>query len=115
MILHIHTAVVQRVVVPDSCVHVALHVVNGLVLRVGVGNINFITVAIFSLPIPAPGVCSVDVVDVALFQIFAAGAGEVFAQSMAMMPAHVGNADHSKSHGNCGQAQEDIEIIRFST
>ena len=79
------------------------------------GNINFITVAIFSLPIPAPGVCSIYVIDVALFQIFAAGAGEVFAQSMAMLPTHVDNAHQSKSHRYCGKAQEDIEIIRFST
>ena len=101
--------------ISDPVVQVGLHIVIRLVLRVRVGNINFITVTIFSLPIPAPGVCSVDVVDVALFQIFAAGAGEVFAQSMAMLPAHVGKADQSKSHGNCGESQEDIEIIKFST
>ena len=79
--------------ISDSGVQIGLHIVIRLILRVGVGNINFVTVAIFSLPVPAPGVCSVDVVDVPLLQIFAAGAGEVFAQSMAMMPAHVGNAD----------------------
>ena len=101
--------------ISDSGVQFGLHIVIRLILRVGVGNINFITVAIFSLPVPAPGVSSVDVVDVALFQIFAAGAGEVFAQSMAMLPTHVGNADQSKDHRNCGKAQEDIEIIRFST
>ena len=97
--------------ISDSGVQFSLHIVIRLILRVGVGNINFVTVAIFSLPVPAPGVCSVDVVDVGLLQIFAAGAGEVFAQSMAMMPAHVGNADQSKDHRNCGKAQEDIKII----
>ena len=101
--------------ISDSGVQFGLHIVIRLILRVGVGNINFITVTIFSLPIPAPGVCAVDVVDIALFQIFAAGAGEVFAQSMAMMPAHVGNANQSKSHRNCSKAKEDIEIIRFSS
>ena len=115
MILHIHTAVVQRVVVPDSCVHVALHIVNGLVLRVGVGNINFVTITIVSLPVPASSVGSVDVVDVALLQIFAASAGAVFAQSMAMLPAHVGKADQGKSHRYCGKAQEDVEISRIGT
>ena len=79
--------------ISDSGVQIGLHIVIRLILRVGVGNINFITVAIFSLPIPAPGVRSVDVVDVALLQIFAASAGAVFAQSMAMLPAHVDKAD----------------------
>ena len=65
--------------ISDSGVQFGLHIVIRLILRVGVGNINFITVTIFSLPIPAPGVCAVDVVDVALFQIFAAGACTVFA------------------------------------
>ena len=97
--------------ISDSGVQFGLHIVIRLILRVGVGNIIFITVAIFSLPIPAPGVCAIDVVDVALFKIFAASAGEVLAQSMAMLPTHVGKADQSKDHGNCGKAQEDVEII----
>ena len=101
--------------ISDSGVQFGLHIVIRLILRVGVGNINFITVAIFSLPIPAPGVCSVDVVDVALFQVLAAGAGAVFAHSMAMLPAHVGKADQGKSHRYCGKAQEDVEISRIGT
>ena len=101
--------------ISDSSVQVSLPIVIRLVLRVGVGNINFITVAIFSLPIPAPGVCSVDVVDVALLQVLAAGAGAVFAYSMAMLPAHVGKADQGKSHRYCGKAQEDVEISRIGT
>ena len=82
----------------DSSVQVSFPTVIRLVLRVGVGNINFITVAIFSLTIPPPGVRSVDVVHVALLQVFAAGAGEVFAQKMAVLPAHVGKADKKESH-----------------
>ena len=79
------------------------------------GNINLITITIISLSIPTSGICSINIVHIALFQIFAAGAGAVLAQSMAMLPAHVGKADQSKDHRNCGKAQEDIEIIRFST
>ena len=89
--------------ISDSGVQIGLHIVIRLILRVGVGNINFITVTVFSLPIPAPGVCSVDVVDVALFQVVAAGAGAVLASSMAMLPTHVGKADQGKSHRNCGK------------
>ena len=100
--------------VSDPVVQVSLHIVIRLVLRVGVGNINFITVAIFSLPIPAPGVRSVDVVDVALLQVFAAGAREVFLQKMAMMPAHVGETDQSEDHRDCCEAQEDVESTRRS-
>ena len=101
--------------VSDPVVQVSLDIVIRLVLRVGVGNINFITVTILSLPVPASCIRSVDVVDVALLQIFAASAGAVFAQSMAMMPAHVGNADQGKSHRYCGKAQEDVEIRRIGT
>ena len=101
--------------ISDSGVQFGLHIVIRLILRVGVGNINFITVTIFSLPIPAPGVCSVDVVDVALFQVVAAGAGAALAHAMAMLPADVGNADQSHDHWNCGKAQEDVEISRIGT
>ena len=98
---------------PDSGVQFGLHIVIRLILRVGVGNINFITVAIFSLPIPAPDVCSVDVVDVALLQIFATGTGAVFFQKMAALPAHVHNADQSEDHRDCGKAQKDMECVGF--
>ena len=70
---------VHRVLISDPVVQVGLHIVIRLVLRVGVGNINFVTITIVSLPVPASSVGSVDVVDVALFEIFAAGACTVFA------------------------------------
>ena len=62
---------ILRVAVSDSVVQVGLHIVIGLVLRVRVGDVNFITIAIFTLTVPPPGVRSVDVVHVALLQVFA--------------------------------------------
>ena len=106
---------IQRILVSDPVVQVGLDIVIRLVLRVGVGNINFITVTVFSLSVPPPSIRSVDVVDVALLQVLAAGAGAVLAYSMAMLPAHVGNADQGKSHRYCGKAQEDVEISRIGT
>ena len=84
--------------ISDSGVQSGLHIVIRLVLRVRVGNINFITISSLPLPIPASSVGSVDVVDVALLQVFAAGAREVFFQKMAMMPAHVSKTDQSEDH-----------------
>ena len=69
----------QRILVSDRVVQVGLDIVIRLVLRVGVRDINFVTITIVSLPVPASSVGSVDVVDVALFEIFAAGACTVFA------------------------------------
>ena len=89
---------ILRVAVSDSVVQVGLHIVIGLVLRVHVGDINFITVSIFSLPVPPSCVRSIDVVHVALLQVFAAGTGEVFLQKMAALPAHVGKTDQSEDH-----------------
>ena len=66
--------------ISDSGVQFGLHIVIRLILRVGVGNINFITITIVSLPVPASCIRSVDVVDVALLQVFAAGARAVFLQ-----------------------------------
>ena len=100
--------------ISDSGVQFGLHIVIRLILRVGVGNINFITITIVSLPVPASCIRSVDVVDVALLQVFAAGACEVFAQTMAALPTHVHNPDQSKSHRDCGEAQEDAESVGFS-
>ena len=84
--------------ISDPVVQVGLNIVIRLVLRVRVGNINFITVTVFSLSVPASCIRSVDVVHVALLQVFAAGAREVFAQKMAVLPAHVGKADKKESH-----------------
>ena len=84
--------------VSDPVVQVGLDIVIRLVLRVGVGNINFITVTIFPLSVPPPAVHSVDVVNVALLQIFATGTGEVFFQKMAALPAHVSKTDQSEDH-----------------
>ena len=78
------------------------------------GNINSITITVFSLPIPPSGIRSVDVIDVPLLQIFAAGARAVFAEKMAMLPAHVHKADQSERHRDCGEAQEDVECVGFS-
>ena len=58
---------ILRVAVSDYVVQVGLYIVIGLVLRVHVEEINFITIAIFSLP----GIPSVDVVHVSLLQVFA--------------------------------------------
>ena len=77
-------------------------------------NVNFITVTILSLSVPSSCIGSVDVVDVALLQVFAAGAREVFVQKMAMMPAHVGETDQSEDHRDCCEAQEDVESTRRS-
>ena len=66
---------VHRVLISDPVVQVGLDIVIRLVLRVGVGNINFITISIISLSVPASCIRSVDVVHVALLQVFAAGAG----------------------------------------
>ena len=84
--------------VSDPVVQVGLDIVIRLVLRVRVGNINFITVTVLSLSVPASCIRSVDVVNVALLQVFAAGARAVFVQKMAMMPAHVGETDQSEDH-----------------
>ena len=84
--------------VSDPVVQVGLDIVIRLVLRVRVRNVNFITITILSLSVPAPGIRSVDVVDVALLQIFAAGTGEVFFQKMAALPAHVSKTDQSEDH-----------------
>ena len=100
--------------VSHPVVQVCLDIVIRLVLRVRVGNINFITITIVSLPIPASSVGSIDVVDVALLQIFAAGACAVFAEKMAMLPTHVHKADQSERHRDCGEAQEDVECVGFS-
>ena len=105
---------VHRVLISDPVVQVGLDIVIRLVLRVRVGNIYFITISIFSLSVPTPGISSVDVVHVALLQVFAAGAREVFVQKMALMPAHVGETDQSEDHRDCCEAQEDVESTRRS-
>ena len=101
---------VHRVLVSDPVVQVSLDIVIRLVLRVRVGNINFITV---SIPVPTPGVCSVDVVHVALLQVFAAVTGAVFFQKMAVLPTHVHNPDQSEDHRDGGKTQESMECIGF--
>ena len=105
---------VHRVLISDPVVQVGLDIVIRLVLRVRVGSINFITISIFPLSVPASCIRSVDVVDVALLQIFAAGARAVFAEKMAMLPTHVHKADQSERHRDCGEAQEDVECVGFS-
>ena len=105
---------VHRVLISDPVVQVSLDIVIRLVLRVRVGNINFITITIVSLSVPTSCICSVDVVHVALLQVFAAGAREVFLQKMAVLPAHVRKADQSEDHWDCCEAQEDVESTRRS-
>ena len=100
--------------ISDPIVQVGLDIVIRLVFRVRVGNINFITITIVSLPVPASCIRSVDVVDVALLQVFAAGAREVLVEKMAVLPAHVGETDQSEDHRDCCEAQEDVECTRRS-
>ena len=80
----------MRVVISHCVVQVAFHIVIRLVLRIGVVDIHFITITIFSLSITSPSIGSINVIDVSLFQIFAASTA--FTPYTAALPAHVGKA-----------------------
>ena len=101
----------MRVVISHCVVQVAFHIVIRLVLRIGVVDIHFITITIFSLSITSPSIGSINVIDVSLFQIFAASTA--FTPYTAALPAHVGKADERKSNRNRSQTQEDVESARF--
>ena len=51
---------------------------------------------------------SINVIDVSLFQIFAA-----FTTHTAVLPAHIGKADERNSNRDRIETQEDVESARF--
>ena len=72
---------------------------------------HFITIAIISLSIPSRGIGSINVIDVSLFQVFAARTE--FTTHTAVLPAHKGKADERYRNRDRGETQEDEESTKF--
>ena len=73
-----------------------------------VADIDFISVTIFSFPVPASCIGAVDVIDVSLLHLLAQIATDALFQ-VAVPPEHVRASDEREQNRDGGQAQEDVD------